>query len=135
MMPQAEAFVRIAERSLDAANAILPAAIQEAAGFYAYHAFESLGGALCVHHGHQPPRTPHSSKIIAFQGFANEHPFAGDVATLAIIVESLRNDLLYPSRPTPEGLTHVPDERYTLDNARDLIKDVTNLLGQIAPVI
>jgi len=134
-MPQAAAYLRVAERSLQSANAILPVAIQEIAGFLAYHAFESLGGALCVHHGKKPPKVPHLAKIQMFQGFANGHPFGPDVARVAILVQSIRNDLLYPSRVTSGGLAEAPDEIYTLADATDLINEVTNVLGQIRPII
>jgi hypothetical protein len=135
LRPEPEAYLWVAQRSLAAANALLPAAVQEAAGFYAYHAFESLGGALCTHHNVNPPKTPHSAKIARFQAVANPYPFGQQVATLAITVQSLRNDLLYPSAPDVGGMSESPDERYTAVDAQDLINDVAALIALIGPLI
>ena len=66
-------YIRIAERATLAANAALSAGAQEKAGFLAYHAFESSGGALGTHLGYSMGKAvSHNLKLKRFQEAAKK---------------------------------------------------------------
>ncbi len=137
----------MADRCLVVAQAILAMVppIQEAVGFYTYHAFESLGGALLSANGLEPS-WKHPDKINEFVTFAgaNGYAFAADVAAIAIQLQSIkciyshkegRDELLYPTRKPGGGLSSVPYDWFTVAQATTLLNDVMTLANSIRPII
>ena len=118
-----EAYLVVAERSLKAAETLLSDNIQESATFYSYHAFESMGGALCEKNGVKYHPKKHPQKINLFKTVANQCGIGVGVATVAIIVASLRNDCLYPNK-TPIGDFDTPDNQISTSNASDMLRRV-----------
>ena len=57
-----DVFLQVSERSSKAAQSSLDNNVHELAAFLTYHAFESVGGALCESYGITYPR-PHRKKI------------------------------------------------------------------------
>ena len=48
-MDEKQAYFRVAERSIEASSELVIKNHQESSAFFSYHAFESLGGAVCSH--------------------------------------------------------------------------------------
>jgi hypothetical protein len=145
LIPTKDAYLAIALRCMSVASAALAMAqpVQEAAGFYAYHAFESIGGALLTRNGWPVP-WKHPHKISQFEACALAHgyPFEPDVAALAIQLDSIRcsysskqgrDELLYPTRRPGGGVAAVPHDSFTVAQAQALVGDVGNLIAQIQP--
>lgn len=129
-----DAYMEVAKRSLDSAEAALSANVQEAAGFHSYHAFESTGGALCASTGDAYPRD-HTKKVNHFVHIANRrafHPTIGqNVAFVASLVSSIRNRCLYPEEQ-PDGSVRTPDQVLSLSDAKDLKKRVGGVYRKVA---
>jgi hypothetical protein len=132
-MTQAEAYIEVAERAVEAAEAALDRAIQEKAGFLAYHAFESSGGAFCHSRG-VPYPIAHGAKINVFAQAARMERFAQHVARLAIELRSLRNLLLYP-RALQNGQIERPRSVITEAQARRLLGRVDTLVQRVKSVV
>ncbi len=124
-----DAYLQIANRSLDAADASLNAGVQEAAGFNTYHAFESLGGAVCYVRGRHYPRS-HIKKMNQFVAASSRFAFRFSVGHLVITLSSLRNDCLYPKEQS-DGSMEIPENVISSADARDLINRVRGILGRI----
>lgn len=94
-----DAYLEVAERSLKSAESALSVDIHETGTFLSYHAFESIGGALCASAKEPYPRG-HRKKINAFVSVSSRgalrKAIGYDVAMVAILVSSLRNQCLYP---------------------------------------
>ena len=117
-----DAYYQVAERSVLAAATLLDDKIQEGAAFHAYHAFESAGGALCEARETRYPRS-HHQKLNSFKAAAHHLGIGVSVATVAIIVGSIRNQCLYPETD-PLGSYQTPNQHITLTAARDIVKRV-----------
>ena len=128
------AFTRVAQRSLAAADAVLAQAIQEKAGFLAYHAFESIGGAYCTARGVPYHPASHPRKLALFVQTAQQERFARVTARLAIEVTALRNLLLYPRRCS-DGSVARPETVVTAAQARRLVGRVNSLVKQVERVL
>jgi hypothetical protein len=128
------AYLRIASRALDAADAAADAGVQEKCGFLSYHAFESTGGAYCASRGVQYHPASHRQKIERFVHQAKGEQFAASVAQLAIEVSSLRNRLLYPVA-YPDGSADVPENRISAAKAKRLAGRVRALTGRVSSVL
>lgn len=129
-----EAYLAVAERSMLAATALLDSHIQESATFYSYHAFESLGGALCEAKGISYHPRKHPQKINLFKTVAHRCGIGVSVATVAIIVASIRNGCLYPS-PTSSGSFETPDSKISHTAAKDILKRVKGIYKIVKGVI
>ena len=129
-----DAYLEVAERSLESAKAALTVNVQEATGFYSYHAFESLGGALCASTGDNYPNT-HAGKMNQFVAVANRGPFrptiGRDVSVVAMLVSSLRNKCLYPEAQTG-GRVRLPNQVLSLSDAQALAKRVAGVKRRVA---
>ena len=112
-------YSRIADRALVAADRTLAAQVHENAAFFGYHAFESLGGALCHRNG-KPYPFVHKKKIKVFVHEAKYEKYAKHVAELAIAYGSLRNALLYPI-VRPGGCLQEPIHSITHAQATRLV--------------
>lgn len=121
-------YLRIVQRSLDAADAVLAQALQEKAGFLAYHGFESLGGALCSRRGIPYPRS-HPGKLRQFVAASKQDRFGFAAAQLMIELIALRNMLLYPEQLP--GKVRRPEEIITVAQARRLVGRVRTLSRQV----
>jgi len=121
-----EAYLAVAERSLKAAKVLLDESIQESATFYSYHAFESMGGALCESQGVRYHPRGHPQKINLFTTVARKLGIGKGVATVAIIVASMRNGCLYPNLSSG-GSFETPETRTSKSAARDILKRVKGI--------
>lgn len=128
-----EAYREIAIRALDAAHAALAARRQEKATFLAYHAFESLGGALSATKA-QPYPLKHQRKLNQFVALAQPYKFGRAVAALAITLASLRNRCLYPEEH-PGGVVTVPKDVVPESLARSLLSRVGGIARSLSPYI
>jgi hypothetical protein len=124
-------YIRIAERATLAANAALSAGAQEKAGFLAYHAFESSGGALGTHLGYSMGKAvSHNLKLKRFQEAAKKVGLSKRVALLAVRLGGMRNLFLYP-HVLPDGSIIAPEDQITAAKAKELVKEVVNLVNLV----
>lgn len=128
------AYLRIATRALDAADAAGDSGVQEKAGFLAYHAFESAGGALCSSKGISYHPASHRQKVERFVGEAKREKFAVSAAQLAIEVSSIRNRLLYP-QVQPDGSAALPENLISVAQAKRLAGRVRVLVGRVGATL
>jgi hypothetical protein len=128
------AFLRVSERALDAAEATNGRGIQEKAAFLAYHAFESSGAALCYSRGVRYHPLPHSEKINRFNRTARPERFGTRVTQLAIELQSLGNRCLYP-RALGTGRVEQPENVITRAQATRLIARVRSLASAVTRVV
>jgi hypothetical protein len=124
-----EAFFRVADRSLDAADALAAQQIQEKAGFLAYHGFESCGGAFCHARGIAFHPASHPEKIRRFINGAIRERYALQAAQLAAEVASLRNAFLYPEAKT--GIIRMPEDTITVAQVRRLTARLRRLAQRV----
>jgi len=130
-MNESKAYMRIAERSIKSAETLCDV-IQESSAFCSYHAFESLGGALCRHLGFHYPKG-HIKKLNQFVARASavDNRFQKSVSLLNIVLVSLdRNKLLYPA-PLPDGSVDLPENRLRSSDASDLMKRVRGIMTKL----
>lgn len=130
-MTEKEIYIEIAERFIHSCKENLDKRIniQEAIGFNAYHAFESIGGAYNAHIGERVPMA-HNKKIDSFAFNYRRNPIArvdpSRIAYLAIILTNLRNKLLYPDA-TPAGLV-APKDQLSLSNIKTLTSQINGVI-------
>lgn len=124
-MPDPRQYERIAWRYLDAGN-LTSAGVPEAAGFAAYHSFESIGAAWIRHHGRIVPAR-HVSKLNSFQSLSVGFTFGHGVAHLAILLTAVRNKLLYPV-PDGVGGYSLPETVLGSHGAQDLLRRVRGIV-------
>lgn len=133
-MPRLDlAYLSVATRALDAADAAGGAGVQEQSGFLSYHAFESAGGAYCTKRGGKYPAS-HQKKIKQFVREARSERFAKATAQLAVEVASLRNRLLYPVERL-DGSVDVPEAVITRAQADRLRGRVRALTSRVSAVL
>ena len=98
----------------------------------AYHAFESLGGAVLSYRG-KPYSFKHGAKLNSFKSEAKVfgRPIQTRVAELCIVLASVRSSTLYPEE-LPHGVVARPSMRFTVPQARRLIGRVKSLLNRVA---
>jgi len=128
-VPLQDDYERIAERTLDAAQYLSAAGIQESVAFYAYHAFESIGAALMSAFGENVPRS-HQRKLNQFVAIARSRRYRPAVAQLAIQLQNLRNQCLYPT-VQPDGTVQRPEDILTLIQAQRLLQRVTGIVTRV----
>lgn len=95
-----DAYVQISNRALLTAETSPAAGISEAVGFYAYHAFESMGGALCTSVG-EDYSFSHTKKIHQFIAISNRRGLHNKIGVEIVLVAGLlpdRNQCLYPQQ-------------------------------------
>lgn len=131
-----QGFLRVAERALNAAEAAMKDidAVHEKAGFLAYHAFESAGGAYCSSRSVAYHPASHPQKISRFVNACKQERFALQVAALAIEVASLRNLLLYP-KLLNSGAVCLPENLITKEQAKRLLPRIRRLTEKVRRVI
>lgn len=101
--------------------------VQEVLGFKSYHAFESIGGAYNSYKGVRIPRK-HQDKINLFVINARRDrlPNQKAIATLAILLNSLRNKCLYPDY---DGTDYIPSQdQISLPDAQNLVRRVKGII-------
>lgn len=129
-----QSYLRVAHRSLAAADAAIAHNIQEKAGFLAYHAFESTGGALCSSRGVTYHPASHLKKMHRFVATAGPERFGAAVAQVAAEVASLRNALLYP-RVLQNGYIGMPEDVLTNTQATRLVGRVRALEARVGVTV
>jgi len=135
-MNEKDAYVQITDRTLDSSETLADKSLQETSGFYTYHAFESMGGALCSHFNRTYPRA-HDSKINQFIAVSAQvdQNLRHSVSKVATILDSCgRNNFLYPN-PRPDGNFDLPQDKLTKTDAKDMLKRVKGILKRIKKII
>jgi len=128
-MTQKEAYQRVAERAIDASEALIADGIQEKAAFMAYHAFESTGCALSKHFKLPVgPNVSHVKKIRHFTTAAKRLNAQKPVVALAISLNGMRNSLLYPAENPNTGAIRTPEKVITISQANKLKKRVNGIV-------
>ena len=127
------AYLRVATRSLDAADAAGDNGVHEKAGFLAYHAYESAGGALCASKKVLYP-AGHHQKIQQFVQTARHEKYGKSAAQLAVEVASIRNRMLYP-RALPDGTFEVPESVISASAAIRLVGRIKVLVSRVSASI
>jgi HEPN domain-containing protein len=126
------AYVKVSRRAILAAEAMLRAGLPEATGFHAYHAFESMGGALCTSVG-EDYSMGHAHKINQFTGVANRRGLRNKIGTgvleVAMSLTAFRNQLLYPQ--LMEGKVILPEEVISQKEAETLLKRVRGICKKV----
>ena len=131
--PYSDAYIEVAERSLEAAGAALDSGVHENATFLAYHSLESAGGAFCVSRGVSYPRG-HRQKLKTFVAASRRERFGRQAVQLAIELGSLRNLLLYPEA-LQNGSIRRPPEVLTPTQSRRLIGRTGALAARVKSVL
>jgi len=135
-MNEKEAYLKIAERTLDSSEKLINEGLQETSGFYTYHAFESLGGALCAHFNREYPQG-HDKKINQFIATSSkvDNQFKRAVSEVATILQSFgRNNFLYPDRQ-PNGSIQLPQDKLTKTDAQDMLRRVKGIRNRLKKII
>ncbi len=127
-MPRPELYREISERYLSASD-LLANDIHEAAGFTAYHAFESIGAAWIRKNGRLVPRG-HNRKLNAFVNLCHGTAFAHSASYLATFVNALRNKTLYPVLNNVNNY-ETPQNTFTKNQIKDLNKRVKGFINKI----
>lgn len=131
MATLSEAYRDIAERHVRAAQTVLAEGLHEVAIFHCYHAFESIAcAAIALRSSAIPAR--HRAKIQRFVLLYRPYRFGLGAATLAALVEPLREQAIYPIRDT---VIAAPREAFTPGNARDLIRRVDGMVRTIVAAL
>jgi len=101
-----DAYLEIADRSLDVAKLCSEAGINESCVFHAYHAFESVGGAFIEHIGQHYPEG-HKARVNMFTSEARRINSERCVGAVAMALTAYRNQMLYPKK-NADGTITVP---------------------------
>ena len=128
-MPDPKHYKDIAGRYWDSAN-ILNDSVHEASAFAAYHAFESIGAAWLRHVGRRVPQ-PHRSKLREFASHSKRLKAGLAIAKMAVLLQSLRNKLLYPFLISP-GVYEVPRQALTTAEAKKLVSKVGGIVREVS---
>jgi hypothetical protein len=131
-MTATEAYLDVANRYISSCEEHITnnIDIQEVLGFKSYHAFESVGGAFNSYRGETIPRR-HQDKINLFvlnarrEGLPNQKA----IATIAILLNSLRNKCLYPDF---DGTNYIStQDQISLSDAKNLVRRVKGIITTI----
>lgn len=126
-----DAFIRIAERSIEAADAALNAGVQEKSAFLSYHAFESSGSALGTHFGLEMGKNvSHPAKLRRFVHAAKKIRIEYQVTLLSIKLTSMRNKFLYPEILPGKRIVK-PENQITDVASRKLLREVKHVVSVI----
>lgn len=128
-MPQPAQFRRIAERYIDAADA-MRGTVPEASAFASCHAFESIGAAWIRHGGCEVSRN-HQAKLNRFVVLSRPTPFGRGAAFFATLTQALRNKMLYPSADGRGGYL-VPEDHIDSRQASDLSKRIRGFITVVS---
>ena len=131
-MPRPDQYKKISERYLEASDNLLNS-IHEAAGFAAYHAFESIGAAWIRKHN-QSVSPKHTRKLNQFVSLSRGRGFGHGVARVSILVYSIREKMLYPI-PEGDGSFSVPEDKFTQSDIEDLNRRVKGVVNQVKNLI
>lgn len=135
-MNEDEAYLDIANRYLESCEEHISnnINIQEVIGFKSYHAFESIGGAFNSHFGHPVPKS-HVGKLNTFIANARHNPHVNGraIATVAILMHSVRNKYLYPESSGSSFI--IPKQQISLTSAKDAVRRVKGIIRQIERLI
>ena len=129
-----DAYHKVARRSMESADTLLNRGIQESSAFYSYHAFESIGGALCESRGMRYHPLSHHNKINQFKLVAGRCGVGTGVAKVALIVASVRNGCLYPNQASG-GAFETPDQHITVHAAGDMLRRVKGICRVVERVL
>jgi hypothetical protein len=122
-MDEKQAYFRVAERSIEASSELVIKNHQESSAFFSYHAFESLGGAVCSH-VNVVYSMSHRAKINQFLTASKQIGIERGVNRVSIIMASIdRNMCLYPKKEL-NNYHSLPENRLSVADAKDLNKRV-----------
>ena len=135
-MNEDEAYLDVAKRFVESCEKHIDQGIniQEVIGFKSYHAFESIGGAYNAHYGNIVPMG-HARKINAFVANSNHnHPVNyRAIATLAILLASMRNKYLYPEETVGNYIN--PKDQISMTSAKEITRRVRGIIKEVARII
>lgn len=131
-MPNPTQYKKISDRYLNASD-LLVDDVHEAAGFSLYHAFESMGAAWIRKNAKVVPRR-HESKINMFVSLTRYIGHRTGIARVAILLNSLRNKMLYPIPEIPSGFS-IPHIKFSVSDIKNLSRRVKGVLRIIRPLI
>jgi len=131
-MPTPDQYKEISERYMKASDLLLDR-IHEASGFAAYHSFKSIGAAWIRRNNETVPRR-HENKLNRFVVLYRGRRFGYSVALVAILVNSIRNQMLYPI-PESGSTFSTPKDEFTQSYIRDLNRRVKGVVNQVKALI
>jgi len=135
-MPIKNDYQRVARRSLTASSAVLTANIQEKSAFLSYHALESTGTALSIHHNlPYGMGVGHNRKITLFMNVARRHRSNAQVLRACVEMVNLRNLYLYPIENHPTHTVILPENALSIPEARSLLRRVEYVVNWVDPKI
>jgi len=125
-------YLVIVDRSIKGADSDIQSSLHEHAAFHAYHAFESLGGAFCASVNASYPRGSHKKKLNKFVKEARRYrnSFHYEIARLAIILASTRNETLYPRESLSQSYIS-PRDSIDIISAARLVKSVKGVCNRV----
>ncbi len=124
-----QAYLEIANRSIQAATVTQRDQLYEKACFLAYHAFESAGGAMASSY-RRPYPLGHIRKLNAFTILARSRTYGLAVAALASALASIRKRALYP-HVKPGGIVETPRQAVTSTASRRILRRVAGVVAAI----
>lgn len=131
-MPNPTQYKKISDRYLNASD-LLVDDVHEAAGFSLYHAFESMGAAWIRKNARVVPRR-HERKINMFVSLTRNMGHRTSIGLVAILLNSLRNNMLYPIPEIPSGFS-IPHIKFSVSEIKNLSRRVKGVLSIIRPLI
>jgi len=133
----AQGYGELARRYIDAAKVLLNSAADEAVGFLAYHAYESIASAWITHCNRNVPMI-HPKKLNTFLSLAHRRPLnqAYSVASLNQFLEGLRDSFLYPIEDVSNpGTYRLPKDQINTAGATRLVNRVEGIINLIEPLL
>lgn len=131
-MPRPDQYKEISERYMETSDLLLNR-VHEASGFAAYHSFESIGAAWIRKNGEAVPQR-HENKLNRFVVLSRGCRFGYSVALVASLVNSVRNQMLYPI-PESGNTFSTPKDKFTQSDIGDLNRRVKGVVNQVKTLI
>jgi HEPN domain-containing protein len=129
---QARAYLRIADRQLAMAQALLEKEFYEGTIFHCYHAFESACSAAIANLGQRVP-IEHKPKFSKFRSLYPSIPFAQEFAALLAELYPKRDRSLYAD--VEFGQINDPTLAYSQQDAEDTLKRTQAMVSKIRALL
>jgi hypothetical protein len=133
-MDPKSAYIQVAFRYMNGAQVTLRDHLSEVSGFCSYHAFESIGGAVCFVRNRAYSQRSHTKKINQFMSASHAFAFSHSVSRVAILLASVRNECLYPEY-LPDGSMELPEQKLSVTDASILFQRVGGVISSITKQI
>ena len=129
---QAKAYLKIAQRQLAMAEALLEKGFYEGVVFHCYHAVEAVCSAGIANKGQKVP-LPHRAKFNQFRKLYPEMPFAGEFASLVAELYPKRERSLYAD--IEYGGVSDPTLQYSREDAEDTVVRARSMVSEIEKLL